>query len=250
MLGELGLDRARPLVVVRTPPEVSLYHRFENPLFARRCSSASRRGRRRPWCSRAPRSSARRCAGSAVHRARARGRRPVAGRVRRPRDLGGRHDEPRGRRARHAGLHDIRGPARRRGRAAARARAGCAGSPTRRRCASSAASGTATCASGETRANSSHFCLSASHRMRAAALIRERPPRRAGRHRRLPARARLLPRVRRCASTRRSRTATSDLLGDTIVVRRRDASCSIFAAVRPLLASSGASSTRRTSRRS
>ena len=35
VLGELGLDRARPLVVVRTPPEVSLYHRFENPLFRR-----------------------------------------------------------------------------------------------------------------------------------------------------------------------------------------------------------------------
>jgi len=33
VLGELALDRARPLVVVRTPPEVSLYHRFENPLF-------------------------------------------------------------------------------------------------------------------------------------------------------------------------------------------------------------------------
>jgi len=35
VLDELGLDQARPLVVVRTPPEVSLYHRFENPLFAR-----------------------------------------------------------------------------------------------------------------------------------------------------------------------------------------------------------------------
>ena len=33
VLGELGLERSRPLVVVRTPPEVSLYHRFENPLF-------------------------------------------------------------------------------------------------------------------------------------------------------------------------------------------------------------------------
>ena len=33
VLGELGLGRERPLVVVRTPPEVSLYHRFENPLF-------------------------------------------------------------------------------------------------------------------------------------------------------------------------------------------------------------------------
>jgi predicted glycosyltransferase len=31
---ELGLDRTRPLAVVRTPPEVSLYHRFENDLFA------------------------------------------------------------------------------------------------------------------------------------------------------------------------------------------------------------------------
>ena len=35
VLGELGLDRGRPLVVVRTPPEVSLYHRFENPLFGK-----------------------------------------------------------------------------------------------------------------------------------------------------------------------------------------------------------------------
>jgi predicted glycosyltransferase len=35
VLGELGLERGRPLVVVRTPPEVSLYHRFENPLFRR-----------------------------------------------------------------------------------------------------------------------------------------------------------------------------------------------------------------------
>jgi uncharacterized protein len=34
-LSELDLDRERPLVVVRTPPEVSLYHRFENPLFRR-----------------------------------------------------------------------------------------------------------------------------------------------------------------------------------------------------------------------
>ncbi len=32
---ELGLHRERPIVVVRTPPDVSLYHRFENDLFAR-----------------------------------------------------------------------------------------------------------------------------------------------------------------------------------------------------------------------
>src|SRR5262249_16372276 len=34
VLEELGLARDRPLVVVRTPPEVSLYHRFQNHLFA------------------------------------------------------------------------------------------------------------------------------------------------------------------------------------------------------------------------
>jgi uncharacterized protein len=34
VLGELGLDRDVPLAVVRTPPAVSLYHRFENDLFA------------------------------------------------------------------------------------------------------------------------------------------------------------------------------------------------------------------------
>jgi predicted glycosyltransferase len=35
VLRELSLDRERPIVVVRTPPDVSLYHRFENDLFAR-----------------------------------------------------------------------------------------------------------------------------------------------------------------------------------------------------------------------
>jgi uncharacterized protein len=35
VLRELRIDRERPVVVVRTPPEVSLYHRFENPLFPR-----------------------------------------------------------------------------------------------------------------------------------------------------------------------------------------------------------------------
>jgi uncharacterized protein len=34
ILAQLGLDRARPIAVVRTPPEVSLYHRFENDVFA------------------------------------------------------------------------------------------------------------------------------------------------------------------------------------------------------------------------
>ena len=33
VLDELGIDPAEPLAVVRTPPDVSLYHRFENDLF-------------------------------------------------------------------------------------------------------------------------------------------------------------------------------------------------------------------------
>ena len=33
ILGELTLDGAQPIAVVRTPPAVSLYHRFENDLF-------------------------------------------------------------------------------------------------------------------------------------------------------------------------------------------------------------------------
>jgi predicted glycosyltransferase len=35
ILDQLGLDPSRPITVVRTPPEVSLYHRFENDLFGR-----------------------------------------------------------------------------------------------------------------------------------------------------------------------------------------------------------------------
>ena len=33
VLDELGLDRSAPIAVVRTPPSVSLYHRFENDVF-------------------------------------------------------------------------------------------------------------------------------------------------------------------------------------------------------------------------
>ena len=40
--GELGLDRSRPVVVVRTPPEVSLYHRFQSELFPRVLERLSR----------------------------------------------------------------------------------------------------------------------------------------------------------------------------------------------------------------
>ena len=34
MLRELAIDPAEPLAVVRTPPAVSLYHRFDAPVFA------------------------------------------------------------------------------------------------------------------------------------------------------------------------------------------------------------------------
>jgi predicted glycosyltransferase len=34
VLAQLRLDASKPIAVVRTPPAVSLYHRFENPLFA------------------------------------------------------------------------------------------------------------------------------------------------------------------------------------------------------------------------
>src|SRR5437879_3548577 len=35
VLAELGLDRERPIAVLRTPPEVSLYHRFASERFER-----------------------------------------------------------------------------------------------------------------------------------------------------------------------------------------------------------------------
>jgi uncharacterized protein len=48
VLDELAIDRARPIVVVRTPPDVSLYHRFSNDVFARALdvlrSAAAERG--------------------------------------------------------------------------------------------------------------------------------------------------------------------------------------------------------------
>ena len=109
---------ARPLAVVRTPPEVSLYHRFENPLFARvleRLRGASAQAVVLP---RTPEQRAELAARRRLHRPRAGDRRAVADRLRRPRDLGRRHDEPRGGRARHARLHDLRGPPRRGRRAA------------------------------------------------------------------------------------------------------------------------------------
>ncbi len=137
-----------PIVVVRTPPEVSLYHRFENDLFAdvlerlrrRRGRAGAAAGgaaaRRRP--ARGARARAR------LRGARARDRRAVADRARRPRDLRRGHDEPRGGRAGDAGLHHLRGspgrgrrtPDRRRAAAhAARRRGARPGQARCRRCA-------------------------------------------------------------------------------------------------------------------
>ena len=117
----LGVDAERVLVVVRPPPDVSLYHRKSNravPAGAR----PPRPRRRRPRA---------RAAAHAEQRERVRdlglpslivpdgaidGQ--SARRARRPRRLGRRLDEPRGRRARHAGLHDLRRAPRRRRRAA------------------------------------------------------------------------------------------------------------------------------------
>ena len=53
---ELGLDPARPIVVVRTPPSVSLYHRFENDLFADVLERLAARRRRRVRPAARPRS--------------------------------------------------------------------------------------------------------------------------------------------------------------------------------------------------
>jgi dTDP-4-amino-4,6-dideoxygalactose transaminase len=100
VLGELGLDPREPIVVVRTPPAVSLYHRFENELFASVLAAPARGAGGRAAADRpAARGAARR---RRLHRARAGDRRAVADRLRRPRRQRRRHDEPRGGGARHA----------------------------------------------------------------------------------------------------------------------------------------------------
>ena len=115
-----GSIASRPIVVVRTPPEVSLYHRFENDLFARvlqRLREAAARARAcSRWCCRACDSQRAELArGAGLHGARARDRRAVADRLRGSGDLRRRDDEPRGGGARHAGVHHVRGaPGRRR----------------------------------------------------------------------------------------------------------------------------------------
>ena len=116
-----SVDPARTLVVVRTPPDVSLYHRRSNPLFPQVLDHLGRDEDVHAVV--LPRTDEQReyvrgLGLPSVQRARARRRRAEPDRVRRPRRLGRRDDEPRGGRARRAGLHDLRRPARRRRRGA------------------------------------------------------------------------------------------------------------------------------------
>ena len=93
VFGGLGLDAGRPLVVVRTPPEVSLYHRFENDLFAAVLARLREAGAEEGVQSVVlPRTEAQRVATAGcprLHGARAGDRRPVADRLRRSGGLGG-----------------------------------------------------------------------------------------------------------------------------------------------------------------
>ena len=121
VLDALGLDPARTLVVLRPPPDVSLYHRHSNPLFPQ--TLAAPRPPRHVHAFVLPRTDGaarlRPLARAAVgDRSRAGRRRAEPDRARRPRRLRRRDDEPRGGGARRAGLHDLRRPARRRRRGA------------------------------------------------------------------------------------------------------------------------------------
>ena len=112
VLDELGLDRAQPLAVVRTPPVVSLYHRFENDVFAD--VLARLRGTQTVVLPRIPEQRAQLDGFIVPERAiDAQSLIAYADVV----VSAGRHDEPRGRRARHAGVDDLRGPHGRRRRA-------------------------------------------------------------------------------------------------------------------------------------
>ena len=112
---DLGLDASRPIVVVSTPPEVSLYHRFENDLFAGVLDRLRRAATDGVQPVVLPRIDAQRAELSGrpgLVLPEQRHRRPVADRARRPGDLGGRHHEPRGGGAGHAGVDHLRGPPR------------------------------------------------------------------------------------------------------------------------------------------
>ena len=137
VLAELLVNRERTLVVVRTPPDVSLYHRRSNPFFPRLLAylgGESERARGRPAAQ--PRAARLRAQPepAVADRPRPRRRRPEPDRARRSRRLGGRDDEPGSGRARSARVHDVRRPARRSRRdAAARGAPATADRPARAR---------------------------------------------------------------------------------------------------------------------
>ena len=118
----LGVDPSRILVVVRTPPEVSLYHRHANPLFV---DVLERLGARpdgqggRAAANRGTARGDRESKAALARRPGACGRCSQPGRPGRSRRLGRGDDEPRGGRARHPRLHHVHGQARRGRRAAA-----------------------------------------------------------------------------------------------------------------------------------
>ena len=117
IIDRLGLDRERVIVVLRPPPDVSLYHRKANTLFPRVLAHLGHHDGVQAVVVAAHRGAADVDPRAPLSLARDPGRgdrRPEPDRARRPRRVGGRHDEPRGGRARHAGLHDVRWPSRRR----------------------------------------------------------------------------------------------------------------------------------------
>jgi len=104
VLSELGLSRERPLAVVRTPPAVSLYHRFEAPVFTQVLHKL--KGEQVVVLPRTPeqREELAREGGFIVPEQAIDAQ---SDRVRRPRHLGRRDHEPRGGRARDAGLDHV-----------------------------------------------------------------------------------------------------------------------------------------------
>ena len=108
---------ARTLVVVRTPPDVSLYHRRSNPFFPRRSAYLGRESDVHAVVLPRSRGAARLRAQpepAVADRPRPRRGRAEPDRARRPRRLGRRDDEPRGGGARRPRLHDVRRADRRR----------------------------------------------------------------------------------------------------------------------------------------
>ncbi len=121
VLADWSIDPARVLVVLRPPPDVSLYHRHSNPLFPQTLEHLGRAEHVHAFV--IPRTEEQRdyvksLALPSVIVPEAGGRRAEPDRVRRPRRVRRRDDEPRGGGARRTGLYDVRRPARRRRRAA------------------------------------------------------------------------------------------------------------------------------------